>query len=257
MSLTTIIYELLSGFWWIILIPIIIRLFQIPLIKGYLGEILVRFSARFLLDKDIYHRIDNITLPTPDGTTQIDHIIFSRYGIFVVETKNIRGWIFGSEDQKNWTQKIYRRTYQFQNPLRQNYKHIKTLEAVLQVPTHTIHSIIAFVGDAEFKTPMPPNVTRGTGFLAYIKSFKTVVFSDQELSNMLQTIRSRQLAPTFYTHYQHVLNLNERSNVPADRHCPKCGNLLVLRKSRTGVKAGQHFWGCSKFPKCRVTLDVS
>ncbi|MDZ7854092.1 MAG: nuclease-related domain-containing protein [Halomonas sp.] len=77
---------------------------------------------------ETYKPIHNVTLPTPDGSTQIDHIFVSRFGIFVVETKNMKGWIFGDKDQAQWTQKIYRKSFRFQNPLRQNYKHVKSLE---------------------------------------------------------------------------------------------------------------------------------
>ena len=54
-----------------------------------------------------YHLMNNITLPFKDGTTQIDHILVSRYGIFVIETKHYKGWIFGDENSKNWTQVLY------------------------------------------------------------------------------------------------------------------------------------------------------
>ncbi|WP_163009979.1 nuclease-related domain-containing protein, partial [Pseudomonas viridiflava] len=104
-----------------------------------------------------------VTLDTADGTTQIDHVFISPFGIFVLETKNMSGWIFGREKQPQWTQKIYRRTYKFQNPLRQNYKHLKALEATLGVSLEHLHSVVSFVGESTFKTAMPANVTQGIG----------------------------------------------------------------------------------------------
>jgi len=58
-------------------------------------------------DPSRYRHFHGLYLPRPDGkgTTQIDHIVVSRYGIFVIETKNYRGWIFGSEKQRDWTTK--------------------------------------------------------------------------------------------------------------------------------------------------------
>src|SRR5690606_8837661 len=94
----------------------------------------------------------NVTLNTPDGTTQIDHVFLSPYGIFVLETKNMSGWIFGSEKQAQWTQKLYKRTFKFQNPLRQNYKHLKALEATLGVNPENLHSVITFAGGSTVKT---------------------------------------------------------------------------------------------------------
>ena len=107
-------------------------------------------AAQLFLPKDEYYLIKDVTLLTDDGTTQIDHIIVSRYGVFVIETKNMKGWIFGSANQKTWTQKIYKHTHKFQNPLHQNYKHVKTLEALLDIPSSAIHSLVVFVGDSRF-----------------------------------------------------------------------------------------------------------
>lgn len=68
-----------------------------------------------------YVRFHDVMLPTPDGTTQIDHVFVSRFGVFVVETKNMAGWIFGSERGRRWTQVLPGgRKTSFQNPLRQN-----------------------------------------------------------------------------------------------------------------------------------------
>ena len=67
--------------------------------KGIWGESVVNMMTTVYLDREKYHLVENVTLSTESGTTQIDHIIVSQYGIFVVETKNMAGWIFGS---KNW-----------------------------------------------------------------------------------------------------------------------------------------------------------
>jgi len=44
--------------------------------------------------------------------------------------------------------------------------------------------------------------------------------------------------------------LNKKSN---DNICPLCGAEMVLRTAKKGPKAGEKFWGCSAFPKCRST----
>ena len=128
MDYSPIVNEVLK-LWWVIPIIFILGIFKTPWFKGLFGEALVKLSAKISLPASTYHPFHNVTLPTPDGTTQIDHIFVSPYGIFVVETKNMKGWIFGSEKQSQWTQKIFKQTFKFQNPLRQNYKHVKALEA--------------------------------------------------------------------------------------------------------------------------------
>ena len=81
----------------------------------------------------------------------------------------MKGWIFGSPKQKMWTQQIYKHKNKFQNPLHQNYKHTKTLEALLELEESQVHSVIVFIGDSTFKTPLPDNVTYGMGYIRYIR----------------------------------------------------------------------------------------
>lgn len=256
MDYSQIVNDLLRIFWWLVPALLIIAVFRSPWFKGMVGEALVKFAAKLRLPADTYHRIHNLTLPTPDGTTQIDHVFVSRFGIFVVETKNMKGWIFGGENQAQWTQKIFRKSYKFQNPLRQNYKHVKALEATLDVPSQVIHSVVVFAGDSTFKSPMPANVTRGGGYITYIKSFDQPVLSESEVQGVLAKIKAGRLQPSWKTHRQHVQQLNTRSDPSAERRCPKCGSSMILRTAKRGGSAGNQFWGCSAYPKCRVVQHL-
>lgn len=256
-----IIQQVTSILWWVFPALVVITLFRTPLVKGWVGEAVVNLMGRLLLPSKHYHRLHNVTLPTTDGSTQIDHIIVSRFGVFVVETKHMKGWIFGTERQAEWTQKIYRKSFRFQNPLRQNYKHLKTLEAVLDIPTEHLYSLVVFVGDNRFKTQMPPNVTRGLGYISYIRSFRAVVFSEEQVQQIVQQIISARLTPGRETHKQHVAQLQKRNaaqpvgesnRASSTPTCPKCGQAMVLRRARKGANAGQQFWGCSGFPACRT-----
>ncbi len=217
----------------------------------------MKVTARLRLPADTYHPFHNVTLPTLDGTTQIDHIFVSRFGIFVVETKNMKGWIFGSEQQAQWTQKIYKSTFKFQNPLHQNYKHIKALESALHLPLEAFRSVIVFAGESTFKSQMPANVTKGVRFISFIKSFKEVVLSEAQVRQAVSQIEAGRLAPNRETHRQHVQQLKTRSDPSAERSCPKCGSSMVLRTVRKGPSAGNQFWGCSGYPKCRLVQNIT
>lgn len=237
---------------WLIPLLMLIALLKTPWCKGHLGEYAVNLAIRLKLDKQHYHLIKNVTLPTEDGSTQIDHVIVSVYGLFVVETKNMKGWIFGGENQKTWTQKIYRCSNKFQNPLHQNYKHTRTLQSLLGLTDEQIFSVIAFVGDAVFKTPMPENVTRGNGFLRYIKARTTPVLTPEQVQTIIGTIEGGRLARSFKTNREHVAYVKsiiaEKAAAPS---CPKCGSRMVSRVVKKGEKAGNTFWGCSRYPACR------
>lgn len=104
----------ITQFWYIIPLLLFIAILKSLCFKGIFGEFLVNKLLSQLPESD-YTLVKDVTLPAEDGTTQVDHIVVSKFGIFVVETKNMKGWIFGSKTQKQWTQKIYRHTSKFQN----------------------------------------------------------------------------------------------------------------------------------------------
>ena len=105
-----------------VLIVLAMRLYS-PKIKGWLGERKVREVLDGLNSEcTCFH---NVLLPINGETTQIDHIVFSGDMCFVIETKAHAGWIFGSANNKTWTQMFNKRSkVSFQNPTMQNYKHI-------------------------------------------------------------------------------------------------------------------------------------
>jgi len=254
--IATIISNVLQ-FWYFIPIILILMFFKSPTGKGILGEFFVNLAINIRLDKKKYHLLKNVTLPTEDGTTQIDHIIVSQYGIFVIETKNMKGWIFGDEHQKMWTQKIYKHSSKFQNPLHQNYKHTKTIESLLELEAEKIFSIVTFVGESTFKTKMPKNVTHGGKFISYIKSKTNKILSLNEVHKIVSMIEDGQLSKTRKTNKEHIKHVKK---IVKDKEntkiCPKCGNTLVLRISKQGANKGNKFYGCSTYPKCRYTTPI-
>lgn len=187
--------------------------------KGWLGEAVGSLAQRMRLDASIYHSLNNVTIMADDGsTTQIDHVIASRHGIFVIEAKNMKGWIFGSEKDAQWTQSLPGgRKFRFQNPLRQNYRHTKVLSEFLGIDHRLFHSIVMFWGESTFKTPMPENVLN-TGYTAYIKSKTEVVFSDSEVLQIKEAIQTGRLPKTWATRRQHIDSLKSRHD---DHHWGK------------------------------------
>lgn len=248
-----------SGYLWLLwLVPfaVVAGVLKTPWFKGAFGEMLVRLLAWIFLDKAEYRAIHDVTLPTPEGTTQIDHIFVSAYGVFVVETKNYAGWIFGDENQPSWTQKIFKVAHTFQNPLRQNYKHVKALEEAFGIPFEKIHSVIVFTGGSSFKTPMPDNVTYAGGYISYIKSKTQVLFSLSEVESIFEAIVLGRIKPCLATTRVHVQNLQSRKEMESEVLCPRCGSEMVMRASKKGGNSGGEFWGCSQFPKCRGTRNI-
>lgn len=193
----------------VVLVKILI-LFKIRRFKGWIGELAIKIFSRVYLEKSVYTGIHDITLPTIDGTTQIDHVFVSKYGIFVVESKMMKGWIYGSRYQAKWTQKFSRCSYKFQNPVRQNYKHVQTIKELLSLPCDVIKSVVVFTGLSTFKSNMPNEVTQGKNCFLYIKSFKTELLSEAEVKVAIDKIQCSRLKKSFRTNREHVKHLKDK-----------------------------------------------
>ncbi|MGP5202854.1 NERD domain-containing protein [Psychrobacter aquimaris] len=181
--------------------------------KGFLGETVINVAMWLKLEKDVYHRLNGITLPLANGgSTQIDHIIVSVYGIFVIETKNYKGWIYGKETQRQWTQSFPNGSkYKFQNPLRQNYLHIKTLADLLGLELSYFHSMIAFIGECELKTrdELPEHVLT-SGMVSYVKKKQDKILTEDEVASIVEQINSNRFSKSWRTNRQHKAYLKDK-----------------------------------------------
>lgn len=218
-------------------------------IKGWFGEKMTSLCLWAHLDSKTYRRLSDIIIEDSYGTTQIDQLLISPYGIFVIEIKNMKGWIYGSEHQKQWTQTFKTVKYKFQNPLRQNYRHIKALCETLGLEEKHFHSVIFFGPDCEIKTVLPPSVVKGS-LKKYIHSFTDIIFSDEACNHMLETLKI--IKTIQISSKEHVSNL-KKQHEPKEKkreegECPRCGGQLVARESERGP-----FIGCDTYPKCRYT----
>lgn len=214
MNISQIFAPLISMLWWVIPVLLILGAIKVfkPFLKGKIGEFAVAAHVKLYLKGD-YILLNDLTLPDIEsGTMQIDHILLSPYGIFVIETKNYKGWIFGTERQKQWTQKIYKQSFKFQNPIQQNYKHMKVLEKILAdiLDKEFIHTVIVFMPEAVFKTDMPSNVFRGADWTDYVKTYKQSVISPMKLKRVQLRLEKEILEKSWKTNRQHVENLKQR-----------------------------------------------
>ncbi|MFZ3577628.1 nuclease-related domain-containing protein [Virgibacillus sp. DJP39] len=105
---------------------------------GNYGEFLTFLSLEKL--KGHYHLMTNLYIPKKDGsTTEIDLIMLSQTGIYVFESKNYSGWIFGDEKSKNWMQTFpSKQKNRFFNPIWQNKGHINALKSSIELDNDTL-----------------------------------------------------------------------------------------------------------------------
>lgn len=178
--------------------------------KGEQGEAMLRQHTDLSLADKGYHALHDLLIPLYESTTQIDHLYVSRYGIFVVETKNYAGWIYGDAEQKQWTQVLYQQKRRFYNPLKQNETHIKALAYLLKLPVETFHSIVVFVGEAEFKTALPNNVLQGADISGYVHRFRRSLLSQAQVDEIYATLSQKRYRATAAKKRRHVRDVQGR-----------------------------------------------
>ena len=175
------------------------------------GETAVRRTIAKAFGAPDYHMMNSVTVPTRDGTTQIDHILVSRFGIFVIETKHYGGAVYATPTAATWTQAFAKSKFKFQNPIFQNYKHIKAIQSLLHfLPADAVHSVVVFTGDAQFKTPRPEGVFLLSEVVSHIKGFNTDVLTREHLESCVGRIECRRLALTRHTDVEHRTRLKRK-----------------------------------------------
>lgn len=221
--------------------------------KGQIGE---KRVARILgrLPKDRYLVINNMLLRTASGgTTQIDHVVISEYGIFVIETKYYKGWIYGGENGEYWTQNIYGHKYTLRNPIQQNMGHIRALKYHLKdfdgIP---FISIVAFSRSANLRVDAASYVVYWNRILPVIRHFHIKLISYEQVLKIHEKLLSRNRSSK-EIRKEHIRNVRsneqKRNDAVASGKCPRCGGDLILRHGPYGT-----FYGCSNYPRCRYFL---
>jgi hypothetical protein len=244
-------FQLLTELWylWALVIVIMISSLFAPKIKGYFGEKTVSFFLSGL-DESKYKVLNNIMLQAGNKTTQIDHVVVSNYGIFVIETKNYKGWIIGNEFDDYWTQKIYRRKEKLRNPIKQNYGHIQALKEHLSGFSNINYvSIIAFTTNATLKVNAKTDVVYTVKLPEAIKKHNIPNISDSTKEAIYSRLISLNI-DSKENRREHVKSIHkdirDRNDKINNDICPKCGGKLVMRNGKYGK-----FKGCSSYPNCR------
>ncbi|MCQ4936782.1 NERD domain-containing protein [Anaerotignum propionicum] len=257
--------------------------------KGYYGEYLTVRCLEGISEKEKFLPNVYLNKAAKEGqTTEIDVVYINEYGIFVLESKNYSGWIFGNDKAKNWTQSLNKRVKnKFYNPVFQNAGHISALKATLGSRfDNTYKSIIVFSERCELKnvTVQTPDVyvIKRNNIRKIVQSLsRTPVLTEDDISEIYSVLSARTKVDEELKqkHIEDIKNdivrpkpasfvvkkeiekeaVREEKRQPLEgdnKICPKCGAHMVLRIAQKGANKGAHFWGCSKFPKCRAIEQV-
>ena len=238
----------------IVLILVIVFKINSSKIKGSVGEFKVNTRLNFLGNE--YISLNDILIKSSNGnTSQIDELVLSEYGIFIIETKNYKGWIFGNEKSEDWTQVIFKEKHTFRNPIKQNWSHVYALKNVLsEFPNIHYFPIVVFTGDATLKgieSTVP--VIYSNRLNSTIKNLSSEkCLSQTEVEKIKSILESVEITEKM-ARKEHVKNIKqnivEKQLKMENLICPRCNGELKLRNGRNGK-----FYGCSNYPRCRFTI---
>lgn len=229
-----------------------------------IGENGERTVSSYLADLecDDYQVFNDLLLRDGYYTTQIDHIILSRYGVFVIETKNVHGKVYGSGNAEFWKQYLpdwgYKRygttqEHQLRNPLWQNAGHIKSLRRLVFDNDIPIHGIVVFPYETDLYVTVDQPVLKMWQVVPYIKQYRDKVLSADQLGFYRRRLLE-VISTTESDRQQHLNNVSRnkerRDAAVASGKCPRCGGTLVLRTGKYG-----QFYGCSNYPRCNYILN--
>ena len=193
--------------------------------------------------------------PTKKYTTQIDHVVVSPYGIFVIETKNYSGWIFGSEKNKRWKE-TFKTTqgHYFYNPIMQNWGHAYALAEHLRLNIGVFKPIVVFSDECELHVDSEIPVVYMSQLKAQILNYTQEIIPRKDVPRIYNRLCKLNLVEEDIEN-KHIDSIEERHTakeaVIRNRKCPRCGGELRLRNGKYGP-----FYGCSNYPNCRFTQDI-
>lgn len=175
------------------------------------GEALLSRTTLTNFGPPDYHLMNHVTLQMMDGTTQVDHILVSRFGVFVIETKDYKGWIFANAMQAKWTQVLFNGKFKFQNPIFQNSRHARAVQGLLDfLPPGAIKSVVVFTGQAKFKTEIPKGVFGIAGLIEYLRDHTAEVMSLNRVQFCVGRLETARLAISGQTDVEHAQSLERR-----------------------------------------------
>lgn len=212
-----------------------------PEAKGKRGEIIVS-KILHKLDGTVYD--DYMLVDENNISHQIDHIFINASGIYVIETKNYAGRIYGNDNQNQWTQVLAygKANNNFYNPIKQNYTHIIALKKIL--PKTCFYLCVVFT-QSNIQYINSNSVFTPKGLKEYICSNSNINLSEKELIEINQILSENR--NTDKNIKEHVAEIKQRLNdVEKNEKCPRCGGKLILREGKYGS-----FYGCENYPKCK------
>ena len=180
--------------------------------NGKAGEKKLLRILRQGLDEERYEILSDIMLPDGrGGTTQIDFIVVSEFGVFVIEAKNFGSKISVDAEGQLWEKTLHDGTRSsFPSPIRQNKAHVRALEESTGIPESVMVPIVAFADRGEFETYIPAGVCFFSEVVPLIRSRMEPVIKAVQIPDIADAILAWNKSITPEQRAAHVAYLRAR-----------------------------------------------
>lgn len=218
--------------------------------KGKYGEHIVASKLGGTIAGQQYLINDLIISDNEGHTSQIDHIFINKYGIWVIETKNYSGKIYGNANSENWLQVLAygKEKNGFYNPVKQNKTHIYRLRKKIGASA-PVKGVVVFI-KADISKVWARNVYHISKLKKVVWSYTDECLTVEQMEEYYSKLLELKQNSTV-TKKEHIKNINKTLNDVANNICPRCGGKLVVRNGKNGK-----FYGCSSYPRCEFTKNI-
>lgn len=218
-----------------------------PASKGDFGENAVAKALGGTITGKQY-LVNDLLFEVSGHSCQIDHVFINHNGVWVIETKNYAGVIYGNENEREWTQALGATVHKHQNPIKQNRTHIYRLKEYLNTDDYFFNAVV-FLDRADL-TNIQSDCVFSVDELQIIKDRDTgITLSSDQMEFYYGKLTELKNSNTV-TKAEHIENIHKIQQRIENKICPHCGVKLVPRTGRNG-----DFYGCPNYPTCTFTLD--
>jgi hypothetical protein len=188
-------------FLWITPLVLLIVYLSSPRFRGEIAETRVRRLLASGLEKSRYTVLNNVDIPFSGGSLHLDHIVVSRFGLFVIESEYVRGKVSGGEFQERWKASRFGRSTRFDNPVHRNAVQVQALQKLLKMPASKFHPITVLVGHSSAENSMPVSVVPAENLVAWIRKNNRQIIEGEQADELIRTIGEVRFQPAGRLHF--------------------------------------------------------
>lgn len=180
---------------WIVPLVLTIAFLSSPRFRGDIAESRTRRILANGLEKNRFTILNDVVLPAGGGTVNIDHLVVSRFGVFVIESQYASGLVTGTEFQDRWKQQHWGRSIRMENPVHQNAVQAEILGRLLDMPSSKIHPVVVLTGHKGMKSQAPAHLVTAENLISYIRRKGIHVFQPEQADRILKAIEEVRVHP--------------------------------------------------------------